>query len=122
MRKIRNSFHALNHDRLLRDPFVCVLPYDALGLLMKLHCIVGSTVRGYESGYLCYEDGPRLTVSDLLYLLSRGNSDQEPPIHKNLKLLMHCRQLKCSKPDLKGDGHLKLCFWQSDLEEAANEF
>ena len=114
MSRSRCWWHKCNHDRVLRDPYVSALPYEALGLLTHLQCLVGSTVRGHESGILHSEDGARITVDELLFLLSRGDEVQEAAIKRSLQLLVRARQVKCNKQDLEPDGHLRLMHWKAD--------
>lgn len=118
MSRRRMWWHKVSHDRILRDPYVSALPYEALGLLTHLQCLIGSTTRGYETGILHSEDGHRISVRELLFLLSRGDDAREVSIRKSLQLLIDARQVKCNKPDLDDDGNLKLLHWASDQELA----
>jgi predicted phosphodiesterase len=111
----------MNHDRVMRDQFCWNLPDEALGLLKRLECMVGSTVRGNESGYLCDESGRNITIGDLVFVLGHGDDARENGIRESLKLLLRARQIKCNHPDLPNYGHLHLCFWKNDQQEGGQE-
>jgi len=114
----RKWWHKTNHDRVMRDQFVWSLPDRALGLLMRLECMTGSTDEGCASGILCAEDGSRVPLDDLLYLLSRGDDAREQEIQADLKLLARTKQV-CARALERGQ--VKLLNWEADQEMPASQ-
>ena len=121
MSKIRKSFHYLNHDRLLRDPFMQTLSDEALGLLFRLHCMVGATSRGHQTGSLYGEDGKVITAGDLLSILSMGDEARKEKINKHLELLVRARQISCTDAFLENNRLLKISFWKHDQKEGGQK-
>lgn len=116
MSEYRKSWHVMNHDRFLRDPFLQALPLGALGLLCHLQCLVGAATRGYETGTLYGEDGRIITVGELLSLLSMDNDSCRSEIKQHLDFLIRARQISCSEPLLASNSRLTLRFWKQDQE------
>jgi hypothetical protein len=110
----------LNHDRLIRDDYVQNLPPEVFGVLMWLHCRVGATLKGHESGILCDEDGRRQTVTDFLYLYARGSEERAEVARRALGQLVRARQIKLSNPADESECYIKLVFWAEDQDLAGS--
>lgn len=116
MSRNRKWWHKTNHDRLMRDQFVWNLPDEVLGLLKRLECWVGSTERGHETGFLCHEDGEKISRPALTLQLSRGDKKVEAKIDRRLEMLANAKEL-C--PLALKRGQVRLLKWQSDQEAPA---
>lgn len=117
MSRCRKWWHKTNHDRVLRDQFVWNLPDEALGLLKRLECMVGSTERGHEKGVLCSDSGDKMSVDELTFVLSHGDADREALLRHRLALLARAKQL-C--PRALESGFVKLIHWAEDQEMPAS--
>lgn len=118
MSRNRKWWHKCNHDRVMRDQFVWSLPDRALGVLMRLECMTGSTDEGGATGFVCAEDGSRVSVDDFIFLFARGDEQREKQIVDDLHLLARVKQL-C--PRALERGQLRLLSWAQDQEMPASQ-
>lgn len=117
MSRSRKWWHKCNHDRVLRDQLAWNLPDEALGLLKRIECMVGSTDPGHETGILHTESGEKMPVSKLTQIFSRGDEVAEAQLVRRLDQLARAEQI-C--PRALERGQIKLIHWKADQEMPSN--